>query len=56
MEENRKRRTVTTTFFGDAETIDAINDASHLPDDILEANPGLVTWESIFGQQQQLQA
>ena len=36
-------------FLGDWETIEAVNDASSLPDEILEANPSIMTWENVLG-------
>jgi len=38
------------TFLGDWDKIEAVNDASSLPDDILEANPSILTWEKVFGE------
>ena len=38
-----------TTFLGDWETIEGINDSSSLPAEILDANPTLLTWERIPG-------
>jgi hypothetical protein len=40
---------VQTTFLGDWETIEGINDSSSLPGEILEANPTLLTWDRIPG-------
>ena len=37
------------TFLGDWDKLEAINDASSLPDDIIEANPQIVTWDRLFG-------
>jgi hypothetical protein len=37
-----------TTFIGCWDTIEAINDASSLPDEILEANPNIETWATVF--------
>ena len=38
-----------TTFLGDWETIEGINDSSSLPAELLEANPTLLTWDRIPG-------
>mmetsp|Transcript_24426 Transcript_24426/g.56921 ORF Transcript_24426/g.56921 Transcript_24426/m.56921 type:complete len:121 (-) Transcript_24426:148-510(-) len=38
----------TTSFIGDWEKIEGINENSHLPDDILEANPTIETWDKVF--------
>jgi hypothetical protein len=38
-----------TSFLGDWETIEGINDSSSLPAEILEANPTLLTWDRIHG-------
>jgi len=38
-----------TTFLGDWEKVEAINDSSDLPEDILENNPNIETWEKVFG-------
>jgi hypothetical protein len=40
-----------TSFLGDYDAIESINDASGLPEEILEQNPGILTWESIWGTQ-----
>ena len=37
-----------TTVVGDMETIDGINDCSAMPAELLEANPGIVTWERLL--------
>ena len=37
------------TFLGNYEKIEAINDASSLPDEVLEAHPGIQTWENVLG-------
>lgn len=39
----------TATFVGDWEYIDELNDASSLPEEILEAFPEIQTWEKVFG-------
>jgi hypothetical protein len=36
-------------FLGDWETVEGINDSSALPKEILDANPGILTWEKIPG-------
>lgn len=36
-------------FLGDWEKIEAVNDASGLPDEVLEKNPGIMTWEKVLG-------
>jgi hypothetical protein len=38
-----------TSFLGDWETIEGINDSSSLPAEILQANPTLTTWDRIPG-------
>lgn len=38
-----------TTFLGDWETVEGINDSSSLPDELLEANPTLLTWDRVPG-------
>ncbi|KAL7561211.1 hypothetical protein ACA910_004137 [Epithemia clementina (nom. ined.)] len=38
-----------TTFLGTWESVEAINDASRLPRDILRANPSIDTWEKVLG-------
>jgi hypothetical protein len=38
-----------TSFLGDWETIEGINDSSSLPAEILDANPTLLTWDRIPG-------
>lgn len=38
-----------TTFLGDWETIEGINDSSSLPAELLAANPTLLTWDRIPG-------
>jgi hypothetical protein len=38
-----------TSFLGDWETIEGINDSSSLPAEILDANPTLLTWERVPG-------
>lgn len=38
-----------TTFLGNWEKIEAINDSSDLPKDILENNPDIETWDKVFG-------
>jgi len=35
-------------FLGDWDKIEAMNDASSLPDDVLQSNPNIMTWERIF--------
>ena len=44
-----KRTLSKTTFLGTWESIEAINDASQLPVDILQADPSIVTWEKVLG-------
>jgi hypothetical protein len=39
----------TTTYLGDWEYIEGLNDASGLPADILKANPTIVTWDKVLG-------
>jgi hypothetical protein len=39
----------TTTFLGDWETVENINDATSLGSELLEANPTLLTWDRIPG-------
>lgn len=39
----------TTTYLGDWEYIEGLNDASGLPADILKANPAIVTWDKVLG-------
>ncbi len=39
----------TITYFGNWDKLEAINEASSLPDDILEANPQIMTWGEVFG-------
>jgi len=36
-------------FLGDWETVEGINDSSSLPKEILDANPGILTWDKIPG-------
>ena len=36
-------------FIGDWEKIEALNDASGLPEEILDRNPEIMTWERILG-------
>lgn len=36
------------SYLGDWDTIEGINDASGLPDDILEANPSIMTWDKVL--------
>jgi hypothetical protein len=36
------------TFLGNYEKIEAINDASSLPVEVLEANPSIQTWENVM--------
>ncbi|EEC50593.1 predicted protein [Phaeodactylum tricornutum CCAP 1055/1] len=36
-------------FLGDWEKVEALNDASSLPDHILESNPSIVTWQNVLG-------
>ena len=43
-----QKTVVHTSFLGDAEDITAINDASNLPPDVLEANPSIVTWDKVL--------
>lgn len=38
-----------TTFLGGWEKIETINDASDLPADVLQGNPEIETWTSVFG-------
>ena len=35
-------------FLGDWEKIEALNDASSLPDEILQQNPEIMTWEKVL--------
>lgn len=37
------------TFFADWETLEAINDASKMPEHILDANPSILTWDRALG-------
>jgi hypothetical protein len=37
------------SFLGDWDRIEGVNDASALPTEILEANPGIITWDSVLG-------
>jgi len=37
------------SFLGDWDRIEAVNDASSLPDDVLEANPDIMTWDKVLG-------
>lgn len=37
-------------FLGNWDKIEAVNDASSLPDEILEANPSIITWDKVLGQ------
>jgi hypothetical protein len=39
----------TTTFLGGWEKIGAINDYSDIPKDVLDHNPGIETWDKVFG-------
>jgi len=39
----------TIRFLGDWDKIEALNDASSLPDEILDANPSIITWEKVLG-------
>ena len=38
-----------TTFVGDWDKIEAINDNSDLPKDVLDNNPDIKTWDKVFG-------
>lgn len=38
-----------TTFLGNWEKIEAINDNSDLPDSVLEQHPEIETWNKVFG-------
>lgn len=35
-------------FLGDWEKIQQVNEASGLPDEVLEQNPGIMTWEKVL--------
>ena len=35
-------------YVGNWDTIEGINDNSDLPDDVLEANPSIITWEKVL--------
>jgi hypothetical protein len=37
------------SFFADWETLEAINDASKMPEHILDANPSIITWDRALG-------
>jgi hypothetical protein len=37
------------SFLGDWERIEGVNDASGLPEEVLEANPGIQTWKTVLG-------
>ena len=37
------------SYLGDFDTLEGINDASGLPDDVLEANPSIMTWDKVLG-------
>jgi hypothetical protein len=39
----------TTTYLGDFEYIEGVNDASGYPEDILDNNPQIVTWDKVMG-------
>jgi hypothetical protein len=39
----------TTTYLGDWEYVEAVNDASGYPDEILDNNPQIVTWDKVLG-------
>jgi len=42
------RNATRTTFLGDWETIEAITDATQLPEEVLEANPSILTWDKVL--------
>jgi hypothetical protein len=37
------------SFLGNWNAIEEMNDASGLPEEILEANPGIPTWKTVLG-------
>jgi hypothetical protein len=37
------------TFLGDWAEVEALNDASSLPHEILEYNPKIMTWDRVLG-------
>jgi hypothetical protein len=37
------------SFLGDWNRIEGVNDASGLPEEILEANPDITTWKTVLG-------
>lgn len=39
----------TISFLGDYEKINAVNDASSLPEEVLDANPSIMTWDKVMG-------
>jgi len=43
------RKAQSTAYLGDWDAIEALNDASGLPEDILDANPTIMTWDKVLG-------
>ena len=43
VDENKK-----TAFLGNWDTIEGINDNSHLPENVLNENPSIMTWKKVF--------
>lgn len=42
------RNATRTTILGDWETVEAITDATNLPEEFLEANPSIMTWDKVL--------